>query len=53
MMSESEREMVPGEAMLSLSRMDTIVRLAAWQDQEAFKHFLLLDLQTFGPAKLP
>ena len=43
-MSESEREMVPGEAMLSLTRMDTIVLLAAWQDQEAFKHFLLLDL---------
>ena len=44
MMSESEREMLPGEAMLSLSRMDTIVRLEAWQDPEAFKHFLLLDL---------
>ena len=44
MMSESERAMVPGDAMLSLSRMDTIVRLAAWQDQEAFQHFLLLDL---------
>jgi hypothetical protein len=44
MMSESEREMVQGEAMISLSRMDTIVRLAAWQDPEAFQHFLLLDL---------
>ena len=43
MMTESEREMVPGEAMISLSRMDTIVRVAASQDPEAFQHFLLLD----------
>ena len=44
MLSESERVMVLGEAMFSLARIDTILRLEAWKNPEAFRCFLLLDL---------
>ena len=44
MLSESERVLEPGDAMFSLSRLDSILRLEAWKNEEVFRSFLLLEL---------
>ena len=44
MLSESDRVMVQGDAMFSLSRLNSVRLLEAWMNPEAFRCFLLLDL---------
>ena len=44
MLTESERLLVLGDAMFSLSRLDSLFFLEAWRDVPAFRSFLLLEL---------